>query len=78
MVNGANRVRSIRTEKWKYNYYFDAMGTYANQYELYDLVNDPGEMINRAYDQGPVFKKIREDPEQQLKELEITKLLIHS
>jgi len=74
MVNAANRVRSIRTEEWKYNYYFDAMGAYANQYELYNLIHDPDEMNNLAYDANHQSK--REEMEQQLKELEREKLLV--
>jgi arylsulfatase A-like enzyme len=74
MVNAANRIRCIRTEKWKYDYYFDALGSYAYQYELYDLVNDPDEYTNLAYD--PEYQSIRETLEKQLKELEVTRLLV--
>ncbi|MES2655981.1 MAG: sulfatase-like hydrolase/transferase [Bacteroidota bacterium] len=75
-VNAANRIRCIRTEKWKYDYYFDAMGSYAMQYELYDLVNDPDEVNNLAYD--PTYQSIREELEKQLKHLETTKLMVHT
>lgn len=73
MVNAANRIRCIRTEKWKYDHYFDAMGSYAYQYELYDLINDPNEYPNLAYD--PAYKGVRDRLEKELKELEVTKLL---
>jgi len=71
-VNAANRIRCIRTEKWKYSYYFDAAGAYYNQYELYDLVNDPSEYTNLAYD--PAYKEVRENLKKQLHKLEIDKL----
>jgi arylsulfatase A-like enzyme len=71
-VNAANRIRCIRTEKWKYSYYFDAAGAYYNQYELYDLVNDPSEYTNLAYD--PAYKEVRDDLKKQLHKLEVAKL----
>lgn len=74
MVNAANRVRSIRTEEWKFNYYFDAMGAYAEQFELYNMLLDPDEMENRAYDPG--FREKRDELQQQLKQLEREKLFI--
>lgn len=75
MVNAANRLRCIRTEEWKYDYYFDALGAYAEQLEMYNLVEDPNEMNNLAYDQGDVITKKREELQQELKQLERTKLL---
>jgi arylsulfatase A-like enzyme len=71
-VKAANRIRCIRTEKWKYSYYFDAAGAYYNQYELYDLVNDPAEYTNLAYD--PAYKEVRDDLKKQLHKLEVAKL----
>ena len=71
-VNAANRIRCIRTEEWKFSYYFDASGAYYKQYELYNLAADPSEYTNLAYD--PAFRDIRRDLEQQLHELEIAKL----
>ncbi len=72
MVKAANRIRCIRTEKWKFDKYFDTLGTYYNQYELYDLIHDPQEMTNLAYD--PDYKEVRDKLEKELHELEIQKL----
>mgnify|MGYP005992000371 FL=1 len=72
LVNAANRIRCIRTEKWKYDIYFDTLGTYYNQYELYDLVNDPQEVTNLAYD--PAYAETRALLEKELHALEIKKL----
>ncbi len=75
-VKAANRIRCIRTEKWKFDIYFDALGTYYNQYELYDLVNDPSEYTNLAY--NPEYKEIRDELERQLHQLEIAKLRVNT
>ena len=72
MVEAANRIRCIRTEKWKFDLYFDALGSYYNQYELYDLVNDPDEVNNLAYDNN--YADIRAELEKRLHELEVAKL----
>lgn len=72
-VPAANRVRCIRTEEWKYVYYFDALGQYANQYELYNVLEDQDEMNNLAY--NPAYQPIREKLARQLAELETEKLL---
>jgi hypothetical protein len=50
------------------------MGAYAEQFELYNMLLDPDEMINRAYD--PDFKEKRDELAHQLKELERQKLFI--
>jgi choline-sulfatase len=73
-VNAANRIRCIRTTEWKYDYYFDALGAYPMQYELYDLIKDPNEYTNLAYNSD--YKKIRMELEIELKKLEENKLLI--
>ncbi|WP_290800573.1 sulfatase-like hydrolase/transferase [Flavobacterium sp.] len=76
IVKAANRIRCIRTEKWKYAYYFDAFGAYYQQYELYDLENDPSEYTNLAYD--PDYAAIRQELAVQLHHLEIEKLRVHT
>ena len=75
-VKAANRIRCIRTEKWKFDIYFDALGTYYNQYELYNLEKDPSEYTNLAYD--PEHKEIRDELERQLHKLEIAKLRVNT
>ena len=42
------KIRSIRFEDWKYSVYFTDKGTQL-QYEMYNLTNDPGEMMNLAW-----------------------------
>lgn len=76
MVNAANRIRCVRTEEWKYCYYFGALGNYANQYELYNLINDPDELTNLAYDDD--YADVRAEMEERLQQLERQKLLIHT
>lgn len=41
-----NRVRAVRTGRWKYALYFDPDGRAASEYELYDLDRDPDETDN--------------------------------
>lgn len=76
IVKAANRIRCIRTEKWKYAYYFDAFDAYFQQYELYDLINDPSEYTNLAYNED--YKDIRDDLAKQLHALEVAKLRVNT
>ncbi len=71
-VDAANRIRCIRTDEWKYTYYFDDLGTYYNQYELYNLKEDPTEYTNLAYD--PAYEDIRNELAAKLHDLEVEKL----
>lgn len=41
-----NHIRCVRTEDAKLSRYFDPSGGKADQWELYDLVNDPTEAVN--------------------------------
>jgi arylsulfatase A-like enzyme len=74
-VKTCNRMRTIRTKDYKFTYYFDALGSYETQYELYDLNNDPTEYTNLAYD--PKYIMIRAELYHKLKKLEREKLLIN-
>lgn len=71
-VMATNRLRTIRTKEWKYTYYFDALGRYQNEFELYDLIEDEDELENLAY--NPKYKEIRKNLHKKLKELEEEKL----
>lgn len=50
VVRAANRIRCVRTTDWKFTHYFDALGEYPDEFELYDL-RDPEatEYENLAY-----------------------------
>ncbi|WP_341903964.1 sulfatase-like hydrolase/transferase [Fluviicola taffensis] len=74
-VKAANRLRSIRTEEWKFNHYFDALGAYPDEYELYNMKTDLEEITNLAYDSE--YAGIRAQLEAELKALEYQKLLIN-
>ncbi len=75
-VKAANRLRSIRIEDWKFNHYFDALGAYPEEYELYNMKTDLEEISNLAYD--PEYAGIRSQLETELKVLEDQKLLINT
>ncbi|WP_118975832.1 sulfatase-like hydrolase/transferase [Taibaiella koreensis] len=75
VVKAANRIRSVRTTEWKYSHYFDALGGYPDEYELYDLRQpDALEYENLAYD--PAFGEIREKMAQLLEDQIKQKLAI--
>src|SRR5262249_10950102 len=45
-VTSPCRLRSVRTPRWKYVRYFDPSGTEPDEWEFYDLLNDPIERHN--------------------------------
>lgn len=62
VVKAANRIRSVRTNDWKFTHYFDALGGYPDEFELYDLRDEKAlEYDNLAHD--PSFAKIRTEME---------------
>jgi len=58
VVKAANRIRCVRTADWKYTKYFDALGGYPEEFELYDLRGESAlEYENLAYD--PKYSEVR-------------------
>lgn len=45
-----NHITSLREERYKFAEYYDTAGEVASQWEMYDLLNDPLETKNLAYD----------------------------
>lgn len=48
LVDPPNRIVTIRESRWKLSRYFDADGNVPDQWEMYDLLNDPLEQDNLA------------------------------
>ena len=65
-VSAANRIRCIRTEKWKFARYFHQDGSYLQEYELYYLVG-------KGYGQNPTPAEISALPPA---EQELVRLLL--
>jgi len=57
--------RGIRTEKWKFIHYFEE----PQEFELYDIQNDPQEMNNLIHD--PSFRSIIQTLRKRLEELRV-------
>jgi arylsulfatase A-like enzyme len=48
IVKEPSRIRCLREERWKITLYFSASDPQVREYELYDMLNDPYELHNRA------------------------------
>jgi arylsulfatase A-like enzyme len=64
------KIRAVHDGRYKYARYYDE--GLDDEYELYDLHNDPGEMINLAGDSG--YRAIQKEMADKLKEAETTEL----
>jgi len=74
-VEAADRIRCVRQKDWKYARYFHADSSYKEEYEMYDLANDPNETTNLAYDySNPDINAKREELKNLLAQLEETEL----
>ncbi len=78
-VPQANRVRCVREARWKYARYFHAESAYPEQFEMYDLDDDPDEVANLAAPahpryNDPAITAERKRLAHKLAELELTKL----
>jgi hypothetical protein len=49
---GAGCIRAIVEKDWKYAVYYDAFAGAEPEYEMYDLKNDPFEVINLAHEEN--------------------------
>ena len=54
-VQAANRIRCIREARFKYARYFHADGAFPEEFELYDLQEDPLELENLAHPDHPRY-----------------------
>jgi arylsulfatase A-like enzyme len=54
-VPAAGRIRCIREARFKYARYFHADGSYPNEYEMYDMQEDPLELQNLAHPHHPRY-----------------------
>jgi len=66
-IKSPARLRCVRTGDWKYARYFDP-GSDAEEYELYNIKDDPLEMDNLADDRG--YAKVKTEMAGRLYELE--------
>ena len=76
VVRAANRIRCVRTAEWKYSHYFDALGGYPDEFELYDLRDESAlEDNNLAHD--PAYVEIKSKMAKLLQQQIKQKLFIH-
>lgn len=54
-VAAPNRIRCVREENWKYARYFHSETSYPDEFEMYDLMEDPTEMHNLANPNHPRY-----------------------
>jgi hypothetical protein len=68
---GAGCIRAIIERDWKYAVYYDPYGGAACEYEMYDLRNDPFEVINLAHEENwnPKYADERRRLHQRLSEV---------
>ncbi len=64
-------IRAIIEQDWKYAVYYDPFGGAAPEYEMYDLKNDPFEVINLAHEENwdPTYAEERRRLHRRLSEV---------
>lgn len=67
---GPSHIRCITSKEWKYAVYFDPNYGQKEEYEMYDLVNDPSEIINLAHEKySKGYEKQRQKLHEDLKKI---------
>jgi arylsulfatase A-like enzyme len=59
VVEQPYHVRCLRERDWKFVMNFDPVGGRPPQFELYDLINDPMELQNRAHPDAPYYDEAK-------------------
>ncbi len=80
-VDAPNRIRCVRTRRYKYARYFIAEGQYADEFEMYDLLKDPNELENVGNPQHPDYDQYAEERAELqalLEKLELEKMRVPS
>lgn len=55
VVNAPDRIRCVRERRWKYARYFHADSSYPDEFEMYDVEQDPNELQNLANPNHPNY-----------------------